>query len=311
MVAMTESTTSLAVLLTAATMVIAQSRTVPQTAEIPLFSEALAKERGPTEAPFIVTYRSAGKVLTFVGADHVFANDNSTIDSVLRAFADANPSMVIVEGFPTALGRNPQPILQSVGRREKPDADAFAKSEAIFAASQAVARNVPFMGGEPTLIEEMDGLVARGYTRDDVLFFVRLRPLGQARGSGEMSAGNAAAFSAKYEQESHAIAHMTGTQAFTEAQFIADYVKIFDVDPISDEQMASRSNPGTEDLIQRMAADNMRIRDEHLLSTILRELAGHKSVLVVYGSSHWTTLSRALEDRLGRPAIRLRRADAP
>ena len=52
-----------------------------------------------------------------------------------------------------------------------------------------------------------------------------------------------------------------------------------------------------------MAADNMRFRDEHLLATILQELAGNKSVLVVYGSSHWTTLSRALEDRLGKPVI--------
>jgi hypothetical protein len=60
-----------------------------------------------------------------------------------------------------------------------------------------------------------------------------------------------------------------------------------------------------------MAADNMRFRDEHLLATILRELAANNSILVVYGSSHWTTLSRALEDRLGKPAIRLSRgADA-
>lgn len=71
--------------------------------------------------------------------------------------------------------------------------------------------------------------------------------------------------------------------------------------------MPSRSDPGTQTLLQRMAADNMRFRDEHLLSTILQELAGNDSVLVVYGSSHWTTLSRALEDRLGKPVIRPRR----
>ena len=57
---------SLVVMLTAATLANGES--------IPLFSEALAKERGPTEAPFIVTYRSDGKVLAFVGADHVFTS---------------------------------------------------------------------------------------------------------------------------------------------------------------------------------------------------------------------------------------------
>jgi hypothetical protein len=295
---MTKTVAGLVVMLTAAALAI------PQTTEIPLFSEALAKERGPTEAPFIVTYRSRGKVLAFVGADHVFTNENSTIDSVRRAYADTNPSMVIIEGFPTALGRNPEPIVQSVRRRDTPDADTYSKGEASFTASEALARNVPFVGGEPTMTEEIDGLVARGYRRDDVLFAVRLRSLGQARASGEMPAGNTAAFTARYERESHAVARMTGTPAAAKAQFIADYRRIVGVDPISDVDMPARCNPGTKTLLERMAADNMRFRDEHLLSTILRELAGNNSVLVVYGSSHWTTLSRALEDRLGKPVIR-------
>lgn len=215
--------------------------------------------------------------------------------------------MVIVEGFPTAFGRNPEPILQSVRRRDTPDADTYAKGEAIFTASQALARNVPFIGGEPTMIQEIDGLVAKGYRRDDVLFAIRLRSLAQARRSGEMPAGNAAAFAARYDRESRAVARMTKTEAPAEAQFIADYLRIVGVDPIADVEMPSRSNPGTETLLQRMAADNMRFRDEHLLSTILQELAGNDRVLVVYGSSHWTTLSHALEDRLGKPVIRPRR----
>jgi hypothetical protein len=163
--AMTRSVTAFVLMLTAVTSVIGQPRAVPQKTEIPLFSEALAKERGPTEAPFIVTYRSAGKVLTFVGADHVFTSDNSTIDSVRRAYAETDPSWVIVEGFPTALGQNPEPILQSVRRRDRPDADPYANSEAVFTASQAVARNVPFIGGEPTTVEEMNSRTQKGSCR--------------------------------------------------------------------------------------------------------------------------------------------------
>ena len=294
---MAKTTAGLVVMLTAATLA------VGQTSEIPLFSEALAKERGPTEAPFIVTYRSGGKVLAFVGADHVFTSENSTIDSVRRAYADSNPSMIIIEGIPTAMGQNFEPIVEAARRRDQPDADAFAKSEAVFAASLALARNVPFIGGEPTMAEEIDGLVAKGYKRDDVLFAIRLRSLGQARRSGEIPAGNAAAFSARYERESRAVAHMTGTEAPTDSRFIADYRRIVGADPISDVEMPSRCDPGTETLLQKMAADNMRFRDEHLLATILQELARNKSVLVVYGGSHWTTLSRALEDRLGKPVI--------
>ena len=300
---MAKTLAGLVLVLTAATLVAGQARAAPPTTAIPLFSEALAKERGPTEAPFIATYRSGGKVLTFVGADHVFTGENSTIDAVRRAFADTNPTLVIVEGFPTAFGRNFEPVVEAARRRDRPDADAFAKSEAIFTASQAVARNVPFIGGEPTLLEEIEGLIAKGYKRDDVLFAVLMRSLGQARRSGEMPAGNAAAFTARYERESKAVAQMTGTESATEVRFIRDYMRIVGVDPVSDAEMPFRSDPGTKTLLQRLGADNMRFRDEHLLSTILQHLEGHDHVLIVYGSSHWTTLSRALQDRLGKPVI--------
>jgi hypothetical protein len=286
----------------AATLLAGQSSVSPPAA-IPLFSEALAQQRGPTEAPFIVTYRSAGRVLAFVGADHVSTRENSTIDAVRRAIAETNPSLLIVEGFPTAFGHNFAPIVEAAARREKPDADTFAKSEAVFAASQALARKVPFIGGEPTVHEEIEGLVGKGYPRDEVLFALRLRALGQARRSGEMPSGDAAAFSQQYEAEARAIAQVTGTVPATEAQFIADYRRIVGVDPIFDREMPHRYDPGTKTPLQRMGADNMRVRDEHLLSTILQQLEKFDRVLIVYGSSHWTTLSRALQDRLGKPAI--------
>jgi hypothetical protein len=107
----------------------------------------------------------------------------------------------------------------------------------------------------------------------------------------------------RYERESRAVAQMTGTEPATEAKFIADYMRIVGIDPVSDDEMPHRSDPGTETLLQRLSADNMRFRDEHLLSTILKQLDGNDRVLIVYGSSHWTTLSRALQDRLGKPVI--------
>jgi hypothetical protein len=47
----------------------------------------------------------------------------------------------------------------------------------------------------------------------------------------------------------------------------------------------------------------MVARDEHLWATIQRQLDVKKRVLVVYGGSHWTTLSEMLRMKLGRPAI--------
>jgi hypothetical protein len=244
-------------------------------------------------------------VLSFVAAHHVFTPENGTIDAIRYAYAATKPLMDIVEGFPSALGRSPEQILESVRRRQNPNADSFAKGEVAYTVTLAQDGNVPFMGGEPTVLEEIGGLVAKGYRRDDVLFAFRLKGLGYARATGTMPTGNASAFTARYEQEARQLVHATRTEPATEAQFIADYVRIVGVDPISNVELPARSNPGTETLLQRLAADNMRFRDEHLLEAILRQLAEHDRVLLVYCGSHWTTLSRALQSRLCRPVIRV------
>jgi hypothetical protein len=275
--------------------------------EIPPFSDALARERGPTEAPFVATYRSHGKVLAFVGADHVFTDENSTIDMIDRTFVKTQPSGVILEGFPTAMGPNPEVIQEAVRRRRNPDADGFARGEASFAASRALARHVPFVGGEPTIDEEIEGLVRLGYEHADVLFAMRLRAIGQARRSGEMPVGDTAAFAKCVGEQSRAVADMTGTAPATVPQFVADYLRLVGVDPVSDPEMPHRYDPGSETMLRRMGSDNMRVRDQHLLATIMQQLDLHPRVLVVYGSSHWTTLSRALETRLGKPVILARR----
>jgi hypothetical protein len=45
-------------------------------------------------------------------------------------------------------------------------------------------------------------------------------------------------------------------------------------------------------------------RDRHLLSLIEQQLTDRHSVLVVYGGSHWSTLSAALQKRLEKPRVR-------
>jgi Asp/Glu/hydantoin racemase len=49
---------------------------------------------------------------------------------------------------------------------------------------------------------------------------------------------------------------------------------------------------------------DMTTRDQHILATIEKELALKKRVLVVYGGSHWTTLSQVLEKKYGKPVIK-------
>jgi hypothetical protein len=53
----------------------------------------------------------------------------------------------------------------------------------------------------------------------------------------------------------------------------------------------------------QQARFDMKTRDRHLLGLIEQQLSEKHSVLVVFGASHWATLSTALEERLGKPKV--------
>jgi hypothetical protein len=95
-----------------------------------------------------------------------------------------------------------------------------------------------------------------------------------------------------------------GLQSISFAEFSDRYRTVFGVDMKSDSALAGRSEPGTDSPVALLNQTDMVTRDEHLLATIEKELASKKRVLVVYGGSHWTTLSQALHRRLGKPDIK-------
>jgi hypothetical protein len=287
--------------LLAAALIIAAPTFAGDDPAIPYWTEELARERDPGDHPFLATYRFGTKVLGFVAAHHVFTDDNPTIASIRRGFSEINPAAVIIEGYATEAGPNPADILESIQLRDKPGAGGFDKSEAVFAASQALSRKVPFIGGELSTSAQIDQLVAMGHSRGDALFALHLSILGQSRRSGEMPVGDATAFRKAFESASRAVAFMTSSELLSETQFRTDYSRIVGGDPVNDRTLDARTNPGTSTSLQRMSADSMRIRDEHLLSTIEQQLAKSDRVLVVYGRGHWTTLSAALARRFGNP----------
>jgi hypothetical protein len=90
----------------------------------------------------------------------------------------------------------------------------------------------------------------------------------------------------------------------TLADFSARYRAMFGVDVTRDAELTQRSEPGTSSPVALLNQSDMLTRDQHLLATIETQLALKKRVLVVYGGSHWTTLSGALQKRLGKPTIR-------
>jgi hypothetical protein len=130
--------------------------------------------------PFVASYRKGAERLVFVGARHAFDPNAPTMRAVKEGFAEIQAKVVILEGFPTAMGESPPPLVQVARRYGTPDADQFGQSEGMYAASTALTRGIPFLGGEPTREEQKQVLKAKGFSDADIAFGYLTGGLSQA-----------------------------------------------------------------------------------------------------------------------------------
>jgi hypothetical protein len=79
---------------------------------------------------------------------------------------------------------------------------------------------------------------------------------------------------------------------------------MYGVDIVGDDKFPLRIDIGDTSRHGQQSREDMMTRDRHLLGLIEQQLTARHSVLVIYGGSHWSTLSAALEERLGKPQVR-------
>jgi len=258
--------------------------------------------------PFVASYRNGTERLVFVGARHAFHPNDPTMRAVAAGFTKIQARVVIVEGFPTAMGENPPPLVAEANRHGTPDADEFARGEGMYAASIALMRGIPFVGGEPTREEENQALKAKGFTDADIAFSALLGRFSQALRSSEIPDTSPTSLAKVYPrlaQELKAPTYRGGwnLDAPSLDEFRQRYRDMFGVDIVGDDKFPLRMDPGDTTRHGQQSKVNMMTRDRHLLGLIEQQLVERRSVLVIYGASHWSTLSAALEERLGRPKV--------
>ncbi|MBS0380668.1 MAG: hypothetical protein JSS29_19470 [Proteobacteria bacterium] len=253
--------------------------------------------------PFIARYRHGLRKLTFVAVHHAFDPSAPTMKAVRTAFSSSAAAIVILEGFPTAMGENPAPLVKAAQRYGTADADQFSRSEGMYAASLALARGIPFIGGEPSRTEEREGVIRSGFTDADFAFAYLVGTLGQSLRSGDLKAGDVTGAEANYSTAAQWLKDQYAITPPSWLQFQAQYREMFGVDWLNDADATRRDEPGVASPVARLKQAQMHVRDEHLLRLIRDRLGSGESVLVVFGGSHWSTLSAALERAQGRPEI--------
>jgi hypothetical protein len=260
--------------------------------------------------PFVASYRKGTERLVFVGAHHAFQANSPTMRAVKAAFDRFQPGVVILEGFPTAMGENPPPLVAEAHRYGTTGADEFGRSEGMYAASIALVRAVPFIGGEPTREEESQVLKAKGFTDAELAFAGLLYEYSQALRSGDMpdtSAESLAKIYSRLAEDLKAPPNRGGwsLDAPTLEDFRERYKGMYGVDIVGDAKFPLRIDVVNDNTRNgKQGKVSMMTRDRHLLGLIEQQLAEKHAVLVVYGGSHWATLSAALHERLGTPNVK-------
>ncbi len=251
--------------------------------------------------PFVANYQKGPEHLVFVGALHAFQAGSPTMRAVESGFGKIQPAIVILEGFATAMGENPSALVAEAHRYGTAGADEFARSECIYAASVAIARAVPFIGGEPTREEQMQILRAKGFMDADLAFSGLLNGYSQALRSGDMVDTSAQSVTKIYPRLADNLKAPTNRggwnlRAPTFEDFRERFKGMYGVDIVGDDKLPLRIDVVNDNTRNgQQARVNMMTRDRHLLGLIEQQLAEKHAVLVVYGSSHWATLSAALQ----------------
>jgi hypothetical protein len=277
----------------------------PYTTELALHAE-------PYPFPYTAVHQRGGRKLGFVAATHTVDPASPTMQAIRQAFDRVRPAAVIVEGFPTEMGENPEAIAEIVAAADQPDADPYARGEAAFAARLAMDAGVPFLGGEPTEAVQTRALRAQGFGDRDIFFTDLLKVLPQSIRGGEVSGPADPGFANIFSRWTVSLAiERDDAPEITLDEFAAWYLGQYGLDYRVDARFAERADPSAETLVGRILRAQSLIRDRHLYGAILDTLKRRGRVLVVYGGSHRTSLAKALTASLGPAELHLGPAAPP
>ena len=260
--------------------------------------------------PFVAEYRRGKEHLVFVGAFHAFQPEKPTMHAVAASYAQARPKILIAESFPTAMGESPAMIAEQARQYGSPGNDEFMRSETMYAMSLALKHGVPFVGGEPTRAVQVEAVKAAGASDEDLAFGSVSGLYSQALRSGDMpdlSLDSLRAYYPTIVDIFRLPVNHGGRDADAPPldKFLRDYRELYGVELVGDTGFPMRIDvvfdQSRQGLFSRVAA---KVRDRHLLALVEQQLVARQSVLVVYGGSHWATLSAALEARLGKPVVK-------
>lgn len=254
----------------------------------------------PGDQPVIAHYKQGAYELYYLAASHSNDLNSPTLKLVSRLFFGHQFDALLVEPFPYSKGESPPWFLKLA--KQGYHGDFILGGEPALAIIRADSKKIPFFGGEPDHRDVFQALKKQGYSDLDVLGFYVVRQIPQWVREKQDRAGllerNVPKFVTVYCKEfsMHPCASLKDIRLWYKTkmrhELTAD-IKNEEVSPFAEGTL----------LTQKLSSATGDFRDRYTLKIMQQMLEKYKRVAVVYGSGHFVTLRKSLDDAFGPPTF--------
>jgi hypothetical protein len=292
-----------------------QSSVKPAFAKVRSWTTHL-RDTQPEDA-FAAVYARGTQYLIFVAAKHSIRSNSLTFRLIGDAYASFRVNTAIVEGPPYSRGANADRLIKWIDAQRETDGSIEA-GEIVPAVRGAQTQKAAVFGGEPDDAYLRDHVLAKGFSKQDILGFYTLRSIPQwvgeqkINGAGDDRVKPLVKAELEHNRERLSLPSTVLPDFAAWAEWYAQtnqkaFGAAFDpeeVGPLADGHYGSN----------KIAEAISHVRDEFLLNTIAQHWNEDESIIVVFGASHLMILRPALDSMLGDPCYQgsdLKSASAP
>jgi hypothetical protein len=245
-------------------------------------------------------FNLSGKRLHYIAASHCGDVESPTLRTVKQEFDIFKPDVVIVEGIPNTGEKSPAWYLEHC--REQAKGNYSVGGEGAYATVLAAENGIDFIPGEPSAQWLYEGVLAQGYTLQDLLGWQLACTIQYRLSANAVDESNLPTLAERCAS-SYLNEIGLGEEKYDLRNFSDWYQdrmgKAFSLKSITADDCSPSTDPNANFLQKMMsAADN--VREPHILKIIAEQLNEHNKVLVVYGSAHAAKHEPVLNKMLGQ-----------
>lgn len=253
------------------------------------------QKKEPFQPPYYSIFNKNGKQLFYVAANHTSKRESKTFKIITKAFDEFQPDFVIVEGIQS--GEVSKGLIKYVKKCFSSQSQRC--EEQVFVIFNALEKNIPFEGGEPSDLQILESAKLQGLTSEDIVYFYLLRISIQWKRQKKINEANAKKMLSDFTPVLEK--NFKNKVSINYDGFLNWYSKnsqkSFKIKDLKNNDVAPISN-GT--FFQQISHKEGITREKNLLSRVANALNKHNRVLIVYGGGHFVISKLVIEDMLGK-----------